>query len=239
MIRHIFLSFLILCVTKIKSQEIDGCMYFGRFWSSYRSIDYGTGFRNQQKSNYNYFPSISVNKYYKNNSSLEFNISFTNYQQYYSTRKYLAAYSSSNIAGHLIVRWCFPVIKGDKFEIRLKGGGSLGIAGLYKVEYSVIAFNPSIDSVTRGTEKKNFTPIFPMLSTGLDISYKMSKRFKLSLAATYQKGFLRITQYDIYYNDGSGNNDQRAKQWGTGDFYGMQLGLRYMLRDKEGKKFMK
>ena len=206
MIRHIFLSFLILCVTKIKSQEIDGCMYFGRFWSSYRSIDYGTGFRNQQKSNYNYFPSISVNKYYKNNSSLQFNISFTNYQQYYSTRKYLAAYSSSNIAGHLIVRWCFPVIKGDKFEIRLKGGGSLGIAGLYKVEYSVIAFNPSI---------------------------------KLSLAATYQKGFLRITQYDIYYNDGSGNNDQRAKQWGTGDFYGMQLGLRYMLRDKEGKKFMK
>ena len=115
----------------------------------------------------------------------------------------------------------------------------MGIAGLYKVEYSVIAFNPSIDSVTRGTEKKNFTPIFPMLSTGLDISYKMSKRFKLSLAATYQKGFLRITQYDIYYNDGSGNNDQRAKQWGTGDFYGMQLGLRYMLRDKEGKKFMK
>jgi len=224
-------------INEVKSQQLDLGGFYGRFWSPYKYKDYGTGFRNQSVSNYNFFPSIVINKYYSDKFSLEAGLFCTVYEQYYSTRKYWGAYNSSHIAGHLTLRAAYSFIKKDKIEARIKGGIGLGVGGLYKWEYSVVSFNPTEDSVTRGTEKKNFTPLFPMLSTGLDASYKIAKRFKVSIAGNYQKGFFRITEYDIYYNDGSGSNDQRAKQWGTGDFYGVQLGVRYLLSDGNGDKF--
>ena len=232
----LFLLLLSLFTTVAFSQDVDVSAYYGRFWSPYKYKDYGSGFRNASKSNHNFFPSVVVNKYYKNRISAELGIHFTVYEQYYSTRLYWGAFNSTHIAGHIVLRGGYSLIRNTNFECRLKGGIGLGVSGLYQWEYTVVAFNPTIDSVTRGIEKKNFTPVFPMISTGADFSYKISKRFKISIAANYQKGFIKITEYDIYYNDGSGKNDQRARQWGTGDFYGVQLGLRYSLKSKEKKK---
>lgn len=219
-------------------QKFDVSGYYGRFWSPYKFIDYGTGYKNNPASNYNFFPSVAINKYYTKSLSMEGGIFFTLYEQYYGTRKYKLAFESTYGIVHLSVRAGYSLINRKKIECRVKSGISLGIApDLYEGEYLEMFIFPIIDSITRGNIKRNFTPIFPMISVGLDFSYKIAKRFKLSAAANYQKGFLKITEYDIYYNDGSGRNDQRAKQWGAGDFYGIQLGLRYMLRDENGKKF--
>ncbi|MDZ4796038.1 MAG: hypothetical protein SGI83_17290 [Bacteroidota bacterium] len=232
----LLLSFLI--TLSLYPQKWDMGFFYGRFWSPYKYIDYGKGYLNQAKSNYNFFPSFSLNKYYSEKVSFEGSISFTLYEQYYSTRKYIPAFESSFGAGHFVLRGCYSFIKSPEFECRIKGGIGVGVVpDMYKGEYVEMFVYPIIDSISRGNIKRNFTPVFPMLSGGLDISYKIAKRLKISLAANYQKGFIKITEYDIYYNDGSGNNDQRAKQWGTGDFYGIQFGLRYLLRDKDGQKF--
>lgn len=219
-----------------KCQDTDLGVYYGRFWSPFKYIDYGTGFRNQSSSNYNFFPSVALNKYYKPRTSAELCILFTNYQQYFSTRTQFGPYNSSHIVFHLVGRVGYSIVKKSKFETGVKGGIGLGITGLEKWEFTSILTYPVVDSIARGTDKKNYTPLFPMLSFGIDFSYKLSKRIRLSLASNYQKGFLKISEFDIYYNDGSGYNDQRAKQWGTGDFWGLQLGLRYLLKNENERK---
>lgn len=218
------------------SQELDIAAFYGRFWSPYKFKDYANGYRNQASSNFNFFPSLTINKYYKEKISAELGAFLTIYEQYYSTRKYTPAFESSFVAGNITLRGCYSLLKNKMLEFRIKGGIGLGITGLYEASYVEMFVYPFVDSITRGTIKRNFTPVFPMLSTGFDISYKIAKRFKISIAANYQKGFIKITEYDIYYNDGSGNNDQHAKQWGTGDFYGVQLGLRYLLKDGYGMR---
>lgn len=237
---YFFLFFFIFGYeANVNSQTLDAGVFYSRLWFPYKYVDYGNGFSNQTASNFNFSTSVVLNKYSTNRFSWELSLSYVPYSQYYSTSKAWGAYEAVNISGHIGIRRGYSFIKDKKIEARVKGGVSLGIAGLYKMEYSVMRVFPTIDSITRGTVKRNFTPIFPMIGTGLDVSYKFANRFKLSLAANFQKGFIKITEYDIYYNDGSGNNDQRAKQWGTGDFYGVQLGLRYLLRDEKGNKFGK
>ncbi|HEX7846116.1 MAG TPA: hypothetical protein VF476_09985 [Chitinophagaceae bacterium] len=180
---------------------------------------------------------MTVSKYYSNKLSGELGVFITLYQQYFGTRKYKAAFASQWGAGHVILRAGYSFIRKQNFEIRAKAGIGLGIApDMYEGEFREMFVYPYVDSISRGTIKRNFTPVFPTVSTGIDLSYKLAKRFKVSLAGNYTKGFVRITEYDIYYNDGSGSNDQRAKQWGTGDFYGIQLGIRYQLRDEKGHK---
>lgn len=236
--KTMFLGIFSLSVNFVFSQEMDAGIYYGRFYSPYRFVDYGVGAKNNPRANYNFFPSLAINKYYSEKISIEAGVSFTLYEQYYSTRKYIAAFESTYGAGHITLRAAYSFLKGKKIECRIKGGLGIGIApDMYEGEYVEIFIYPYVDSISRGFIKRNFTPIFPMLSSGLEFSYKVAKEFKISLSANYQKGFIRITEYDIYYNDGSGSNDQRAKQWGTGDFYGMQLGLRYLLKDENGRKF--
>lgn len=239
MFKKILVSiFVVLSTLPVFSQKADLGIYYGRFYSPYKYKNYGTGFINNHKANYNFFPSVTLNKYYSEKFSLEAGLFFTLYEQYYGTEKYLSAFESSYGAGHLVLRGAYSLSKNEKTECRIKGGIGIGIApDMYEGEYVEMFIYPYVDSITRGNIKRNFTPVFTMLSTGIDFSYKIAKRFKLSIAANYQKGFLKITEYDIYYNNGSGNNDQRAKQWGTGDFYGVQLGLRYTLRDEKGNKF--
>jgi hypothetical protein len=108
---------------------------------------------------------------------------------------------------------------------------------MYEAEYVEMLVYPAVDSITRGTIKRDFTPVFPALTTGLDVSYQVAKRFRIGMAFAYQKGFTKISAYDIYYNDGNGKNDQRAKQYGYGDFYAVQLGIRYALKDANGIRF--
>ncbi|MCX6317760.1 MAG: hypothetical protein NTW29_10740 [Bacteroidetes bacterium] len=118
-------------------------------------------------------------------------------------------------------------------EGRIKLGFSLGITGSDKWEYFVVSYNPVRDSITRGVEYRNYTPVFPMLTTGTDLTFWVSGVLGMSLGLNYQKGFIKIIEQDIYYNDGSGFNDQRAKQWGTGDFIGLQFGVRYKLKKRK------
>lgn len=80
--------------------------------------------------------------------------------------------------------------------------------------------------------KRNFTTFFPLLNIELGIGYNIHPGWQVELKTSGVKGFIRITEYDIYYNDGSGSNDQRAKQWGTGDFAAISLGVKYSLKNK-------
>ena len=238
MIRRILFLIYFSISTSFVFAQMDIGVYYGRFYSPYHFVDYGSGAKNNPRANYNFFPSVTIDKYYSEKFSIEAGLFFTLYEQYYSTRKYIAAFESSYGAGHITLKAGYSFVKRKKFECRIKGGLGIGVApDMYKGEYVEMFIYPFVDSISRGDIKRNFTPVFPMLSTGVDFSYKISKRFKVSVAANYQKGFIKITEYDIYYNDGSGKNDQRAKQWGTGDFYGIQLGLRYSLRDEKGNKF--
>ncbi len=224
----------------LKAQRLDIGINLGRFYSIYKFTDYGTGFRNPSSSQYSFFPSVVFNKKYSRLVSAEMKASFIVNQQYISTRLYGPNFYSIMNGGNFSLTMNYSLIQTDKIECRLKAGLGLGlIPDMYKAEFVELYYlDPLYDSISRGEIKRDFTPLFPTISTGLDFSYKIAKRIKLLIAANYQKGFLRITEYDIYYNDGSGNNDQRAKQWGTGDFYGVQLGIRYALRDENGNKYV-
>lgn len=221
----------------IFSQELDFGAFYGRFYAMYKFKDYGTGFRNLPGSQYTAYPSIRVNRKFGEKISAEGTASFMAYQQYTGTRLYTPGFYSVFNGGNVSFTINYSFINTQKFESRIKVGMGLGIVpDMYEAAFREMFVYPYVDSISRGTIKRNFTPVFPTVSTGVDFSYKVAKRFKVSLAATYQKGFIKITEYDIYYNDGSGSNDQQAKQWGTGDFYGVQLGVRYQLKDEKGKK---
>ena len=122
-----------------------------------------------------------------------------------------------------------------KFEWRIKAGIALGIIpDQYQGDFKEIFLDDqnSVDSISRGHITRDYTPVAPAIAAGTDISYAISKRIKLSLLFNYQGGLTKITQYDIFYNDDSGKNDQQAKQWGNGSFWGVQLGVRYSLKKK-------
>jgi len=204
---------------------------YGRFWSPYKYKDYGAGFINQSRSNFNFLPSVTINGDISNRVSLELGLIFTLYEQYYSTRKYIPAFKSHYGAGHLTFRGCYDLVKSKSLRVRAKAGLSIGIApNMYKADYEEILVYPIVDSITRGVIKRDFTPIFPMLSTGFDFSYHVNNRLNAVLSINYQNGFMKISEYDIYYNDGSGSNDIRAKQWGSGDFFGIQIGVGYRFK---------
>lgn len=233
--RKIIFLIIIFCrFASASGQNLDMGIFFGKFYTVYKYIDYGTGFRNVPASQYSVFPSIVLNKQYARLISAEIRASFIAYQQYIGTRLYSPNFYSVINGGNISLTANYSFIQTDRFEARVKGGAGIGlIPDMYEGEFIELFNNyPLIDSISRGSIKRNFTPIFPTLSLGLDFSYSIAKRFKLSVAGSYQKGFCKITEYDIYYNDGNGKNDQHAKQWGTGDFYGLQIGVRYMLKDK-------
>jgi hypothetical protein len=234
----LLLVFLFIINLTLRAQKTDIGVFFGRFYTNYKFHDDGTGFRNPASSQYSVFPSFVVNKNYPGLLSAEFRVSFIVYQQYIGTRLYGPNFYSIMNGGNFSVSMNYSFIRTGKIECRIKGGLGLGFfPDTYTGEFIELYYaDPGYDSISRGDIKRDFTPVFPTLSTGMDISYQIAKRFKLSLAASYQKGFFKITEYDIFYNDGSGNNDQHAKQWGNGDFYGVQLGLRYVLTDKAKTK---
>ncbi|MCX6317759.1 MAG: hypothetical protein NTW29_10735 [Bacteroidetes bacterium] len=231
------------CVLSFATFLLGICLYcqhnsisvlYGRFWSPYRYIDNGSGFRNTPSSNYNFLPSVSFNRQISSRYSLELGLFFTLYKQYYGTRKYDLAFESSYGAGHLILNAAYSPVCQNKFEWRIKGGAGIGIApNMYEGDYVESYVFPNLDSITRGSIKRNFTPIFPTINLGSDLTYYIKSDLGICLSLQYTKGFVKISQYDIYYNDGSGFNDQRAKQWGTGDFMGVQLGVRYKFKKRK------
>lgn len=221
------------------SQQTDIGVFYGKFYANYKSQDYGTGFRNTPKSQYSGYPAVKFNKQFTEKISAEATASFLAYQQYIGTRLYFPNFFSVYYSGNISLTCNYSFIKSKKFESRLKVGLGIGITPeMYQGEFVELfsTASSSIDSISRGYIKRDFTTLFPTICSGIDFSYKLMKRLKAVISFVYQNGFIKITEYDIYYNDGSGSNDQRAKQWGTGDFYGVQLGIRYALKDENGNR---
>lgn len=213
------------------SQNIDIGFFFGRFYALYKFVDYGTGFKNLSGTQYNSYPSIAINKRFSKRNSAEIFISYLAYPQYTGTRLYTPGFTSTMHGVNFSFTVNYSFISSSRLDCRIKGGLGIGlIPDMYEGTFIEMFTYPFVDSISRGTIRRDFTPLFPTLSTGLDVSYKISSRFKGSFLLSFQKGFLKITEYNINYNNGNGNNDQKARQWGTGDFYGLQLGLRYSLR---------
>ena len=234
--RFFFLFLLLTGLTsKIYSQETDFGVFYGKFYALYKSKDDGTGFRNTPKSQYSGYPTIHLNKQFTEKISGEAAITFLAYQQYTGTRLYTPGYFSVFYSGNISVTCNYTLIKAGKFESRLKGGLGIGIIpDTYKGEFvELFSTGTSIDSISRGNIKRDFTPLFPTLCAGIDFSYRLGKRFKIGLGINYQKGFLKVTEYDVYYNDGSGKNDQHARQWGNGTFYAFHGGIRYVLTNNK------
>lgn len=230
----IIVFFQLIYTTFLFSQKLDIGIFYGKFYTTYRYKDDGTGYRSTPKSQYSGYPSIGINKQFSKIVSGEATLSFMAYQQYTGTRLYPIGFFSVFYSGNISLTCNYSVMKTEKFETRLKAGVGIGIIpDQYQGTFKETFAYPVIDSISRGSIKRDFTPLFPTLCTGIDFSYKIIPRVKINLGVNYQKGFIRITEYDIYYNDGSGNNDQHAKQWGNGSFYAFYAGVRYILNKKK------
>lgn len=232
----IALFFIVTHCVYVSGQCNDISIYYGRFYTLYNYKDYGSGFKNLPKSQFNFYPSVALNTFFSKKISVETKVSFMAYEQYTGTRLYSPGFASSYLVGNLSLTGNYTFFSTLKWESRIKAGMALGIVpDKYKGEFTEMFVFPYTDSISRGTINRDFRTFFPAFSTGFDVSYNLGKGFKAVLAGSYQKAFLRISEYDIYYNDGSGNNDQHAKQWGNGSFYGFQLGLRYLLKKRKDK----
>lgn len=222
---------------KAYSQESDIGISYGKFYALYRSKDDGTGFRKTPKSQYSGYPSINFNKYFSERVSGEIIVSFLPYPQYIGTRLYLPNFFSVVYSGNVSITGNYTIIKLKKLEGRLKVGLGIGLVpDQYHGTFREIFWNgASFDSISRGEIRRDFTPVFPTISSGVDVFYKVLKKVKVGIGLTSQIGFIKVTQYDIFYNDGSGNNDQHAIQWGNGSFYSFYAGVRYILRKKNNQ----
>ena len=234
-----FMSFIGSFALHTNAQISDFGLYQNKLWMPTYFFDDGHGFINEKAHTFNAVPTFVFNKYYPGRVSFEGSISYIPYRQHYSTNKAWSVYSSGSSSWSLGLRACYSILRASFVDARIKGGIYLAISGMMKSEYyTYIEYNYNvIDSLTRGTARRDFTPIFPLLSGGLELDFKIAKRIKASIGTNYQKGIIRISELDIYYNNGSGNNDQHAKQWSTGDYYGWQLGIKYLLGDENGNKF--
>ncbi len=225
---------LVIGISGIARSQTDIGVSYGNFYALYKSKDDGTGFRDTPKSQYSGYPAIKMNMYFSERFSGEIIASFLPYQQYIGTRLFIANFFSVMYSGNLSATGNFSFIKSDKIESRIKFGLGLGIVpDQYRGRFVELFWNgSSIDSIARGDIRRDFTPVFPTICLGADLFYSVSKSFKVGIGFTSQTGFTRITEYDIYYNDGSGNNDQHAKQWGNGSFYSFYGGIRYVLKKR-------
>jgi hypothetical protein len=222
----------------ISSQYSDIGVFYGKFYSIYKFQDQGSGFRNLPGSQNSGYPTITFNRSFSKNVSGEVGASFLAYQQYTGTRLYSPGFFSVRYVGNITTTANYAIVNNNNFSIRLKGGFGLGIMpDVYTGRFTeTFSDGISVDSVSRGVIKRDFRSLFPLLCTGIDFSYKATKRIKLTLRFEYQVGVSRISEYEVFYNDGTGNNDQFAKQWGNGTFYGFQLGARYNLKKYNADK---
>ena len=210
---------------------------YGRAYFLYKHKDYGTGFINENSLNKSSIARVTLSKSFGKNFFYETGIGFALYQQYYSTRRFKGAYESAYPIIHM------PLLFGYNAEKRISFKGSGGIIlGMMPDQYTgeyVVRYRPDnlpVDSITRGEAKRDFASFFPLININAGLKYQLTPAWAAELKGSFGKGFIKITEYDIYYNNGSGSNDQRARQWGTGDFYSVTLGVRYSLKNKSKPK---
>lgn len=153
------------------SQKLDIGIFYGRFYGVYNYKDYGTGFRNLPGSQYNPFPSIVLNKKYSSKISGELRLSFIPFVQYTGTRLYTPGFYSNFNNGNISATINYSFSETRKSELRIKGGIGLGLSpDGYEGTFIEMHVFPYIDSISRGDIKRNFSPIYPTVSTGLDFS---------------------------------------------------------------------
>lgn len=223
---------IILCLSyNAFAQKLQIGGNYGRAYYFYQYKDDGTGFINEYKPNFHFNAGLFLSKQFKGNLFWETGLRFSYYEQYYSTRKYRSAFEE----GYPIIQ--IPALIGYSNKTKLGFRGSAGlILGVmpdqFEGEFEAIHIYPYVDSIARGTINRNLTPVFPLLNINAGVEYPLTDFLKAELKASYAKGFVTITEYDIYYNDGSGKNDQHARQWGKGDFASLTLGIRYSLKGR-------
>jgi hypothetical protein len=228
----ILLLLLIISLSyKTYAQKLQIGSDYGRAYFFYQYRDDGAGFVNEYEPNYHFIAGLSLSKQFKRNLFWETGLRFSYYEQYYSTRKYQSAFEE----GYPIIQ--IPVLIGYSTKAKLGFRGSAGlILGMmpdqFEGEFKAMHIYPQVDSITRGTINRSLTPFFPLLNVNAGMEYVLTDFLKAEIKASYGKGLVKITEYDIYYNDGSGKNDQHACQWGKGDFASLTLGIRYSLKGK-------
>lgn len=233
--RLLFLSLfsLLLFALNVRAQTVEVGGEYGRAYFFYNHRDYGTGLRKSPASNYNFIVGLTLQRNFVSGVYWKTGLNFTLYQQYYSTRKYWGAFEE---AYPVIL---FPALVGHRTSGRLSLDVNAGLLfclmpDQYDGEFGAIfldEFN-TVDSITRGDIKRDFIAVFPLLNINAGLRYAITPSWAIELSAGYAKGFVTITEYDIYYNNGSGRNDQRAKQWGKGDFANLSVGLKYSLKQR-------
>lgn len=233
--KRIYIIFSFLLIAKITiAQNWKIGAGFGRAYFHYQYKDYGQGYSNAPRANYGLTAQISLQKELSNRRFFETGLKFVLYEQYYTTRLFGGTWEQNYPV--IIIPALFGIkTTNSKVFLSARGGLLLGIMpDQYEAKYAAFYHsNPvTTDSITRGIMKRNFTTFFPLLNIELGIGYNIHPGWQVELKTSGVKGFIRITEYDIYYNDGSGSNDQRAKQWGTGDFAAISLGVKYSLKNK-------
>lgn len=233
--KQVLFFFIILIVKNSSAQSWQIGADVGRAYFKYNYKDYGQGYSNEPQANYGLTAQFSAKKNLSNGKFFETGLRFVLYEQYYSTRLYDGTWEQNNPVIYI------PALLGyspseKKICFSMKGGILLGIMpNQYEANYFAFFHSDpfTTDSITRGTMKRNFTPVFPLVTLDFGIGYRFSPRWNADLRVNGARGFIKITEFDIYYNDGTGRNDQRAKQWGKGDYASVTLGLSYSLKDKK------
>jgi hypothetical protein len=202
---------------------------YGRAIFRYQNKAYGTGYLNANKSNRGFSAQFIAERQIGKNSFVQTGLRFALFQQYFSTRLNFGPFEEV----YPVIM--FPAFYGvntsiGKMSFSVRGGPVLGLApDQFQGEFLALLYvSPNQwDSIARGRVIRDQGPVFPLVSAELAVEYKLSNRLGIALRANGTKGFRTITKYEIYYNDGSGRNDQYAEQWGTGDYFSAMLGLTY------------
>ena len=94
---------------------------YGRAYFFYHHLDYGNGLRKANASNYNFIFGATIQRTYPSNFYWKTGLSFTLYQQYYSTRKYWGAFEEAYPV------FFFPALVGYRTNQRLSFNANAGI----------------------------------------------------------------------------------------------------------------
>lgn len=218
-------------------QKTEIGVHYGRAYFQYKHIDDGTGLRKANNSNYHFISGFDLKRNIGTQLFLETGLQFTMYEQYFSTRKYWGAHESAYPVIHI------PLTIGYQTNKRLKlitsAGFILGIApdqyiGEFRSRF-VDLQTMTYDSITRGYTRRDYGSLFPLININLGAGYSINPNWVIEIRGSFAKGFKRITEFDIYYNDGSGSNDQHAMQWGNGDFLSLSLGIKYRIKNSKSR----
>lgn len=211
------------------SQDWSIVLKAGRVYNKYKFKDDGQGFKNPKSINYSLDAQVLVQRTVGKHWYFQTGMTYLEYDQYISTRLYKAPWQLRNPALTVPFNAGCRAKKG-RVGFYVAAGPSIGFL-LDPIYGNFIAMELTpqgmIDSAARGRIIRNENPTFLLFGGQAGLSFTLSSKISLELGLTGAKGISQITEFDFYYNDGNGRNDQHARQWGKGDYLGALLGFRY------------